>query len=447
MSFLPEQRKLFAAAVPVAERLKQHGFRGLIVGGAVRDMLLGKRASDIDMVTDADPAELARIFPQMKFVGAAFGVALIPVGEIEIEVASARSERFYLDGRHPEKVAFTRDFAADAARRDFTVNAMMYDPLSGELLDFTGGAADLERGILRTVGVAGERFAEDHLRMLRAIRFAAKSDFTIAPECWEAICRSAPATAELSGERVREELTAMLLSPRPAKAFELLEKSGILTVLLPEVSRLRQVAQPPRFHPEGDVLTHTLIMLRRMTMPTMLLAWSVLLHDVGKADTASVDETGRIRFFGHEVRGAEIVLRIAERLHFSRRDSEMCAAAVRNHMRFANITAMRRDKLRRMIAAPGFFTELELHRLDCISCHGMMQGYTCLLDTIAADKSLTSLPPPLIRGRDLVAAGAKPSPRFKEVLEKIFSRQLQGEFTTAPAALHEALKLLKMSAE
>lgn len=447
MSFLPEKRKLFAAAVPVAEALKQHGFRGLIVGGAVRDMLLGKRAADIDMVTDADPGELAHIFPQMKFVGAAFGVALVPVENGEIEVASARSERFYLDGRHPEKVSFTRDFAADAARRDFTINALMYDPLSGELLDFTGGEADLTRGILRTVGAAQTRFAEDHLRMLRAIRFAAKTGFTIAPECWEAICHLAPATAQLSGERVREELTAMLLSPRPAEAFELLEKSGILAILLPEIARLRHVAQPPQFHPEGDVLTHTFIMLRHMTMPSAQLGWSVLLHDVGKADTASVDETGRIRFFGHETRGAEMVPAIAERLHFSRRDCELCTNAVRNHMRFASVTAMRRDKLRKMIADPGFFMELELHRLDCISCHGLMQGYTCLLDTIAADKSLVTLPPPLVRGRDLVAAGVAPSPRFKEVLDAIFSRQLQGEFATAETALQAALELLSNGAE
>lgn len=430
-----------AAAYKVADILQRAGYKGVLVGGSVRDILSGRIPDDYDMVTTAPPDKLAEIFNDSKFVGASFGVSLLKVDGISLELASARSERHYLDGRHPEQIVFTDDLSLDAARRDFTVNALMYDLISGELYDFTGGVEDLKKGVLRTVGKASERFGEDYLRMLRAVRFAANCNLEPDDECIEAVKLMAPQAVKISAERIYQELNRMLGGRNPEKAFRLLEKTSLLQYILPEVAALRQVGQPPQYHPEGDVLEHTLLMLRHMVFPDALTGWTVLFHDIGKKAAFSRDESGRIRFFNHETIGADMCLDICRRLHFSNSDTEKCVKAVRNHMRFASVTMMRQPKLRKLVADDNFALELELHRLDCIACHGIMDGFVYLLDYMNEHPGSTELPPPWVRGADLLRAGFKPSPRFKTVLESVYEQQLNNAFSSPAEALEAAKKL------
>ena len=433
----------FRVAKAVALKLAAAGFHALLVGGSVRDMLLGGVPHDFDLVTDATPEELAAVFPgECELVGASFGVSLVKRDGAALEVATAREERNYLDGRHPESVRYTRDFRVDVARRDFTINALMYDPVKGDVVDHVGGVADLEKGVIRCVGDARRRFGEDYLRMLRAVRFAGRFGFELSRETRAALDELSPKCAQLSGERVREEMSKILCTPRAADSLELMLDSGLLAAVLPEVAALAGVEQPPQFHPEGDVFTHTCLMLRHMVLPTPNLAWSVLLHDVGKKACFGRDETGRIRFFGHETVGAEIAAKILERLRFSIADRESIVAAIRNHMRFASVCGMKRSKLLRLLADDNFSLELELHRLDCISCHGKLDCFVYLLDQLRVTPE-PKLPAPLVLGRDLVAAGAKPSPRFGKVLHEIYERQLAGELTERDAALQAALKMLE----
>lgn len=435
--------KDFRVAKSVAHKLAAAGFRAMLVGGSVRDMLLGGVPHDFDLVTTATPEELAAVFPgQTQLVGASFGVSLVKMEEVSLEVATAREERNYLDGRHPESIRYTKDLSVDVARRDFTVNALMYDPVKCEVVDFVGGVADLEKGIIRCVGDAERRFSEDYLRMLRAVRFAGRFGFELAPETRAALNKLAPKCAQLSGERVREEMSKILCAPRAAESIRLLLDSGLLAAVLPEVAALAGVEQPPQFHPEGDVFEHTCLMLRNMVLPTVNLAWSVLLHDVGKPACFNYDETGRIRFFGHESTGAEMAAKILDRLRFSVADRERIVAAVKNHMRFASVREMKSAKMLRLLADDNFALELELHRLDCLSCHGKMECFVYLLDQLRLMPD-AKLPPPLVQGRDLVAAGVPPSPLFSKVLHEVYERQLAGELTDREAALQAALTLLK----
>jgi len=429
------------AAAEVVGVLRKDGFDGGIVGGGVRDSLLGRAPADFDIVTAARPEETAALFPDCRMVGASFGVSLVRHGGFEFEVAAARRERFYLDGRHPGEVKYTRDLGEDMLRRDFTVNALWYDPVDGVVYDAVGGIDDLEHGVLRTVGDPAERFNEDYLRMLRAVRFAARLRFSLDPATERAICALAAKCAELTGERLRVELTSMLTGPDPAGALRMLERTGILGAILPEIAAMPGVEQPPEFHPEGDVFVHTARMLEHMALPDPLLAWSVLLHDVGKPVTRSVEASGRIRFFEHETRGAEMAGRILDRFRFSTADREAIVHAVRNHMRFAAVPQMKPAKRRKLISDPNFSLELELHRLDCVGCHGMLDVFVFLLDLLDAEPELRELPEPFVRGRDLVEAGLRPGPRFRKVLDAVFDRQLAGEFATREEALKTALRL------
>ena len=424
----------------IASGIRTAGFEAKIVGGAVRDLLCAKIPDDVDMVTTATPDELAGIFPEIKLTGQSFGVSRLRVNRTEIEIASARRERNYMDGRHPESICCTRSLQEDSLRRDFTINAMMLDPETGEILDFHGGIRDLKRGIIRTVGDPVQRFQEDYLRMLRAVRFAARSSFTIEPATFDAMKKLSHLAANLAGERIREELTRILTGRFPDRALRLLSQSGLLASVLPEIDRLRGVTQPEEFHPEGDVFEHTLLMLRHMAYPDPLLAWSVLLHDVGKAVTRSVDKNDRIRFFGHEDEGEKIARSILERLHFSRAETETVAHAVRNHMRMASVCRMKKAKLRRLMGDPDFAIELELHRLDCIACHQFMENFVFLLDQLCAEPVL-QLPEPWVKGRDLVNAGFSPSPHFKKVLDDTFEQQLSDVF----AGPEEALEFAKIT--
>ena len=431
----------------IAGAVREKGFSLCIVGGAVRDIVCGKVPHDVDMVTSAFPDELEEIFPDIRLSGASFGVMRLRRNGLEFEIASGRKERDYLDGRHPESVRYTRDLDEDAKRRDFTFNAMRLDPLTGQLFDPAEGLADLRNGILRTVGEPEQRFKEDYLRMLRAIRFAARFNFAIEKKTFDALCRLSSLASELAGERIFEEMTRILTGRFPHRAIRLMAECGLLRAVLPEVDAMRDVTQPPEFHPEGDVFEHTLLMLEHMAYPDPLLAWSVLLHDVGKPLTRSVEESGRIRFFCHEEKGAQLVCDIAARLHFSVRDKEAVSGAVRNHMRMAYVPEMKKAKLKKIMASEHFALEAELNRLDCFCSNKIMESFLFFCDELRKDpeQKLLHLPEQWVMGRDLITAGFPPSPRFKKILDETFDRQLADEFENKEAALLWAVNAMKNS--
>lgn len=421
-------------ALQIVKKLHSSGYSAYFVGGAVRDMLLGKTPVDIDIVTSATPSQAASIFPDTMTVGASFGVTLVRHGGISYEVATFREERNYMDGRRPEEVKYTDDPKLDVKRRDFTINGMLYNPETQEILDYVGGIEDLRRGVVRTIGNPAERFAEDCLRMLRAVRFTARLGFKIADSTFEAIRKLASGAAKLSAERIQQELTLIFTGPAPDKGLDLLDTTGLLEVLLPEVYAMHGVKQPPQYHPEGDVYEHTRLMLKSMALPDELLAWSVVLHDVAKPQTFFVDETGRERFFGHEHEGAKMVEDIMTRLRFSNRAIDRVSLAVKNHMRIAHAPEMREEKVRRLLADNNFALEIELHRLDCISSHAKMDVFNFLLDKVIKQSGKIKLPPPLLTGKDLIEMGYKPGPLFKKILEQVSDLQLKNSLKTSEAA-------------
>ena len=425
----------FQAALNIVKRLREAGFFACFVGGSVRDMLLGRPPKDIDIATSATPEQAAELFPHHHEVGMAFGVLVVIEDGVPFEVATLREEREYMDGRHPEIITYTDDPKLDAARRDFTINAMFYDPVSHEIIDYFGGREDLDAGILRCVGDPVLRFGEDYLRMLRAVRFAVRFGLRIDPAVRAAIEQLKQNVGKLSCERIRQEMTLMLTGPRPAEAIRELSELGLLAFLLPEVEAMRGVEQPPQYHPEGDVFVHTMLMLEHMALPSLELAWSVLLHDVGKPLTRTVGEDGVAHFYGHEHAGAEMAEVILKRLRFSTAQTETITQAVASHMRFISVPRMRRPKLLRLMADPNFAMELELHRLDCLSSNMLMENFVFLLDEIAAKCGQVELPPPLLTGRDLIELGMKPGPAFGRILKKVEDLQLEGKISSREEAL------------
>ena len=427
----------------IAQDIRNAGFDCRIVGGAVRDILCGMQPKDIDLVTTAFPDELEEIFPDIRWAGRAFGVSLLKRGNYTFELATARLERSYMDGRHPQEIKFSRDFQSDVIRRDFTVNALLCDPFTMEITDFVGGIEDVKRKIIRTVGDPMVRFQEDALRMLRAIRFSARRGFTLEEQTRSAIAELAGNVRLLAGERIKSELDKIIVSPGRRGAFEVMRKTGLLKELLPEVDALYGVPQEKQFHPEGDVYTHTMLMLEHMALPDTRLAWSALLHDIGKAVTTFTDENNRIRAFGHEEKGAEMVYDIAMRLKFSVDERNAVTAAVRNHMRMAHVREMKSAKLKRWMCDENFPLELELHRLDCISSHKFMECWLFLIDRLAETPVEVLRMKPLVNGSDLIKLGATPSPLFKSILDALFDRQLTGEFSGKEEALRAAKQMLE----
>ncbi len=438
---LPVSTAAEKAADNIIARLQANGFIAYRVGGAVRDRLLGLSAYDVDVATDAPPAAVRGLFPDTYAVGEAFAVIIVHTPEkVDVEVATFREEWGYADGRRPAEVSFS-DAATDAQRRDFTINALFYDPAAREVLDFTGGLADLRRGVIRAVGRPEQRFGEDYLRMPRAIRFAAAFRFTLEPKTGAAIRGLAEKVNNISRERIFQELTRMLTGPAPAYAFSLLRQFNLLPFLLPEVARMKGIEQPPQFHPEGDVWEHTLLMLGKMVMADPLLAWSTLLHDVGKPLTHEYRE-GRDRFPNHASKGADSARSVLRRLKASRSLIEEAGEVVNNHMNFMNVTKMRPATLRRLLARPTFSVELELHRLDCLASHAKLDGYGFLLDKLIEFANQPQLPPPLVNGHDLLVMGLQPGPRIGELLKWVQDLQLSGEIVEreqALAALREQL--------
>ncbi len=420
-------------AMCVATALREVGFAVYYVGGSVRDRLLGLDTSDMDLCTDAPPAQLCHLFPGALEVGAHFGVVIVRGQGAEVEVATFRSETSYRDGRHPEAVHLETDPQKDVLRRDFTINALLQDPFSGEVLDFVGGRADLESRLVRAIGDPYVRFAEDHLRLLRAVRFAARFSFEIEPATFSAMRELAPAIERIAPERVRAELTRILTEGGARRGLELLDASGLLRYVLPEVERLKGVPQPPEFHPEGDVWTHTLLVMEALGPCEPVLAWAALLHDIAKPATMSV--TDRIRFHGHAEQGATLARQILTRLRASNELIDAVAALVGAHMQFRNVPEMGEAAFRRFIRLPHFDELQQLHRADRL---GSQQGLE-MLDLIALRRaSLTEAdlrPTPLLRGHDLIAQGYKPGPEMGKILHALEEMQLEGRLTTRGDAL------------
>jgi poly(A) polymerase len=425
------------AATEVVRRLRSHGFQAYFVGGCVRDLVMKREPADYDVTTDATPEQVVKIFPEGLAVGAQFGVVVVPREAGNVEVATFRRDGRYSDSRHPDQVLYATTAAEDVRRRDFTVNGLLYDPLTGEVVDYVGGQADIRARLIRTIGPPLERLGEDHLRMLRAVRFAARLHFTLDPALANAIRELAPEIRHTSAERVRDEIIKMLTEGSARRAFELLDETGLLEQVLPEVKALQGVAQPPEFHPEGDVWTHTLMMLEGLRSPTPTLALGVLLHDIGKPPTFTVRE--RIRFDNHAEVGAKMAEEICGRLRLSSRETERVVELVRHHLRFKDFPHMRRSTQLRFIRMEGFTEHLELHRLDCLASHGDLSNYELARRLLEQTPPEQVKPAPLVRGDDLIRLGYQPGPVFKTILSAIEDAQLEG-------AIHnreEALKLLK----
>src|SRR6202521_4703494 len=435
-------------AISTIETLRQHGFQAYLVGGCVRDLLLGREPADFDVATSATPTQVMETFPETYAVGAQFGVVLVPSpgGECAngekgtsksylVEVATFRSDLGYSDGRHPDEVRFTQDPREDAARRDFTINGMMLDPVTGEVLDFVGGREDLVAKRIRAIGDPNRRFGEDKLRMLRAVRFAARFEYEIEADTLAAIWRLARDVQLVSRERVRDELTKMLTEGHARRAFLLLDQTGLLREVLPEISVMKGVQQPPEFHPEGDVFVHTLLLLDHLPSPCpATLAWGALLHDVGKPATFRV-APDRIRFDGHVDVGVKMAEEICGRLRFSNDDAGQIIALVGNHMRFAQAQQMKESTLKKFMRMPRFEEHLELHRIDCQASHGDLTSFNFVREKVAAMPAEVMHPTPLVSGDDLIDAGYSPGPRFKQILAAVEDGQLEGRLRDRDAAM------------
>ena len=432
-----------ALAGQIVRQLRGAGHLAYLVGGCVRDLLLGRVPKDFDVATSAPPAELLRLFPHGDQVGAHFGVVLVHEGGAQVEVATFRSDLEYRDGRHPEGVRFEQDPRQDVQRRDFTINALLLDPDTREVLDYANGRADLQAGIIRAIGDPETRFREDHLRLLRAVRFAARLGFTIEERTFEAIRRLAPAIASVSAERVRDELVRILTEGGARRGMELLDQTGLLHEILPEIEAMKGVEQPPEYHPEGDVWTHTLLMLDGLRQPSAELALGVLLHDVGKPGTFRVAE--RIRFDGHVELGVTIARALLTRLRFSNHTVEAVEALVDNHMKFRDAPHMRESRLKRFLRMPDFEEHMELHRLDCLSSHGGFDNYHFVRQKQRELPPDQLKPAPLITGRDLIAAGHRPGPAFGLVLTEVEDAQLEGRIATREQALQLAEERFKQT--
>ena len=413
------------------------GHRALFAGGCVRDMLLGVAPRDYDIATSALPQEVDALFEKTIGVGAAYGVQVVVIDDASFEVTTFRRDGPYLDGRHPSTVEF-RDEKEDALRRDFTINALYYDPIDERFVDYVGGRRDLEDGLIRAVGDPAKRFEEDHLRLLRAVRFAARLDYEIEEATLESIRDCAALVTKTSPERVRDEILKMLTEGHARRAFELLDTTGLLREILPEIDRMKGIEQPVEFHPEGDVFTHTMRILERLDAPSPTLALGALLHDVGKPLTQTFED--RIRFNLHDKVGARESEAICRRLRLSKRDSARVAWLVGQHMRVAATDKMRESKLKRLLREEGFSDLLELFRIDCLASHQKMERYEWLRDYAANLKPDEIRPARILSGRDLIEMGYTPGPIFAEILKAIDDAQLEGQMASKEQACDEVRK-------
>jgi poly(A) polymerase len=429
-----DSRKL---ADSICVTLQRNGYQALLAGGCVRDLLLGRSPVDYDIATDALPSQVIALFPECVAVGAQFGVVFIPGDGFKVEVATFRSDGNYSDGRRPDEVIFARTPEQDVKRRDFTINGLLMRPETREVLDFVGGQTDLNAGVIRAIGEPDRRFAEDKLRLMRAVRFAARFGFAIEAETFAAVRRHAREITVVSAERLRDELTKLLTEGAARQGFKLLDETGLLEAVLPEVAAMKGVEQPPQYHPEGDVWTHTLLMLEGLPpgSPTTL-GWGVLLHDVGKPPTfRPVAETGdRIRFDGHVGVGERMGEEICRRFRFSNEDTEQILALIANHMRFKDVEQMRPATLKRFVRLPRFEEHMELHRLDCSSSNRRLQNYSFVRKLLVETPPEQIHPVKLLTGNDLHEMGYKPGPVFSQILAALEDAQLEGKVGTLDEA-------------
>ena len=414
-------------ALNILKQIRSAGFTAYFAGGAVRDQLLGRTPKDYDIATNALPEQVEEIFEKTVPVGKAFGVIMVVQNGIESEVATFREDAGYQDGRRPDSVHFC-GAEEDAKRRDFTINGMFFDPITDEVIDYVGGKADLKEKIIRAIGDPERRFAEDHLRMLRAVRFAHTLGFEIDPGTRTAIQNHAADLAKISAERIENEFSRTLIeSLRPGDALRELVDLGLMEHIIPEVLPMIGQEQPPEYHPEGDVFEHTILMLNLMNSPIGELAYTVLLHDVGKPDTAFMGED-RLRFHGHETKSAEMAEVILRRLKLPTKEIKRIVIAVAGHMRFKDVPKMNKSTLRKLMGADTFDLELELHRIDCEGSHGLLDNYVFLLKKAEELAKEPVLPENWITGRDLIALGVLPGPRIGELLKLAYDAQLESRF-------------------
>jgi poly(A) polymerase len=443
------------AALRIVETLRSRGYEAYLAGGCVRDLVLGREPADYDVATSATPDVVLDMFPRTFAVGAHFGVVLVaPEKEnagFVTEVATFRSDLAYSDGRHPDGVRYTKTAAEDVERRDFTINGLLLDPLRGgslldesgrdpkslrnTVLDYVGGLADLDAGIVRAIGRPELRFEEDHLRMLRAVRFAARFRFELEPTTLRAIRSLASRIHAVSRERVRDELTKMLTEGHARRAFELLDSTGLLAEVLPQIAQMKGVEQPPQYHPEGDVWTHTLMLLEQLPLDcSMTLAWGALLHDVGKPPTFR-RAPDRVRFDGHVEIGVAMGAEICRRFRFSNEESRQIVALIENHMRFMDAQHMRNSTLKRFFRLERFDEHLALHRMDCTAASGNLENWNYMRERYSSMPDEAVRPKPLITGQELIAAGYPPGTQFREMLRAAEDAQLEGEIATTEEAL------------
>lgn len=422
------------AATQIVQRLRGAGFAAYFVGGCVRDIVMEREPKDFDVATSALPTQVIEMFPGSLTVGAQFGVVIVPCEKGNVEVATFRSDGVYADGRHPVHVEYAKSAEEDVRRRDFTINGMLFDPIESKVLDYVGGQADIRRRRVRTIGDPQKRFSEDRLRMLRAVRFAARFSFELDSGTAEAIRNLASEIRMVSAERIRDEILKILTEGHARRGFELLDSTDLLKQVLPEIKAMQGVEQPPEFHPEGDVWKHTLMMLDGLKMPTPTLALGVLLHDVGKPRTFTVRE--RIRFDNHVEVGAKMAEDICRRLRLSTHETERVVELVRHHLRFKDLPQMKRSTKIRFLRMDGFPEHLELHRLDCTASHGKLDNYNLALEILGQIPEKEIRPPRLITGEDLIRDGYTPGPLFKQILQAVEDAQLEGQIRTPKDALH-----------
>ena len=422
-------------AFSLVKRLVDAGFEALLVGGSVRDEQLGQIPKDYDIATSAKPDEIEQLFTKTIPVGKQFGVIMVLDSGYEYQVATFRAEADYSDGRHPDYVRFA-DAREDALRRDFTVNGLFYDPVTNILHDWVGGKNDLKSKYIRTIGNPVERFREDRLRMLRAVRLAVQLGFKIEPETFAAIQKNCSCISDVSAERIRDELLKIFKPPYADRGLDLLLESGLLSEVLPEIKELIGCEQPFEFHPEGDVFSHVRLMLGSLTKEASIeLIWAVLMHDIAKPITFSCDENGRIRFLNHEKKGENISRRVMKRLRFPKKVIDAVAGCVRHHMQLKDAQRMRTATLRKLFLRPYFMTELELHRIDCLCSSGNLDNYYFLKDQYADFLGNPKLVNPFINGDDLISLGQSPGPNFGRILKEARELQLEGKFASREQAL------------
>ena len=423
------------SALLIAQKLHAAGFLAYFAGGCVRDTLLGARPQDFDIATSCPPEKVESLFTKTIAVGKQFGVILVVESGDSVEVTTFRKEGGYHDGRHPTDISFT-DAREDATRRDFTVNGLFYDPFEKKILDFVEGREDIRRRVIRAIGDPAQRFEEDKLRLLRAVRFAANLGFEIEKKTWESIKKMAPAIHSVSPERIRDELVKIFTRAGAVRGFDLLSDSGLMKEILPEIEAMRGVEQQPEWHPEGDVFIHTRLLLEKMSEPDRVLVFSALLHDVAKPVTFQRREDGKITFYEHAHIGAEMARAILKRLRFSNQEIDDVAVCVENHMKFGDVKKMRSGKLKQFMVHPQFEAGLRLHRIDCLSSHGLLDNYHFLLEKKEALKEEELKPKAWLSGNDLIALGMVPGPAMKPLLEEAYLLQLENRFESKEQALH-----------